>query len=112
MSPYATCTPACSSARAHLMLACSSNRALISTSATTCLPAAAASMSALTIGESPDVRYSVCLMASTLGSAAACSTHLTVQRVTDAGLGFRTAPQGARDCPAAGDGQDDVRVRR
>ena len=55
------------------MLACSSNRALISTSATTCLPASAASMSALTIGESPDVRYRVCLIASTFGSAAACS---------------------------------------
>jgi hypothetical protein len=38
------------------MLACSSNRALISTSATTCLPAAAASTSASTMGESPEVR--------------------------------------------------------
>ena len=35
------------------MLACSSKRALISTSATTCLPASAASISASTIGESP-----------------------------------------------------------
>ncbi len=55
------------------MLACSSKRALSSTSATTCLPAWAASMSALTMGESPEVRYSVCLIANTFGSAAACS---------------------------------------
>lgn len=74
-SPYATCTPACSSARAQAMLACSSKRALISTSATTCFPASAASISARTIGESPEVRYSVCLIASTLGSAAACSMN-------------------------------------
>ena len=39
--------------------------------ATTCLPACAASMRALTMGESPEVRYSVCLMANTFGSAAA-----------------------------------------
>ena len=55
------------------MLACSSKRALISTSTITCLPASAASISASTIGESPEVRYSVCLIASTFGSAAACS---------------------------------------
>ena len=55
------------------MLACSSKRALISTRASTCLPASAASISASTIGESPDVRYSVCLIASTCGSSAACS---------------------------------------
>ena len=71
--PYTTCTPARSRALAQEMFACSSNRALISTSATTCLPAAAAEISASTIGESPDVRYRVCLMASTCGSAAACS---------------------------------------
>ncbi len=61
------------SIRAQAMLACSSKRALISTSTTTCLPAAAAATRASTIGLSPDVRYSVCLMASTSGSAAACS---------------------------------------
>jgi hypothetical protein len=33
-------------------------------------------MRALTIGESPEVRYSVCLMANTFGSAAACSMNL------------------------------------
>ena len=55
------------------MLLTSSNRALISTTARTCLPASAASMSASTMGESPDVRYRVCLIASTRGSAAACS---------------------------------------
>ncbi len=32
-------------------------------------------MSASTIGESPLVRYSVCLIASTFGSAAACSRN-------------------------------------
>ena len=37
------------------------------------MPDSAASMSASTIGESPEVRYSVCLMASTSGSPAACS---------------------------------------
>src|ERR1700761_9089465 len=42
--PYTTCTPACSSVRAQRMLACSSKRALISTIATTCLPASAAAM--------------------------------------------------------------------
>ena len=57
------------------MLASSSKRALISTRTTTCLPASAASISAVTIGESPEVRYSVCLIASTFGSAAACSMN-------------------------------------
>ena len=56
------------------MFAFSSNRALISTTTTTCLPASAASISASTIGDWPLVRYSVCLIASTLGSAAASST--------------------------------------
>src|SRR5579864_5284822 len=56
------------------MLARSSNLALISTTTTTCFPASAASISASTIGLSPLVRYSVCLMASTRGSAAASST--------------------------------------
>ena len=73
--PYTTCTPARSSLRAHAMLASSSKRALISTSASTCLPACAASMSASMIGELLDVRYNVCLMASTFGSAAACARN-------------------------------------
>ena len=55
------------------MFARSSNRALISTTTTTCLPASAASISASTIGDSPLVRYRVCLIASTRGSAAASS---------------------------------------
>ena len=53
------------------MLASSSKRALSSTSTATCLPRSAARMSAFTIGLSPEVRYSVCLMASTWGSTAA-----------------------------------------
>ena len=57
------------------MFAVSSKRALISTSASTALPASAAAMSASTMGLSPEVRYSVCLMASTLGSRAACSRN-------------------------------------
>ena len=55
-TPYTTWQPARSSAFAHLMFACSSKRALISTSTTTCLPASAASISASTTGESPEVR--------------------------------------------------------
>ena len=39
------------------------------------MPAAAASISASTMGLSPEVRYSVCLIASTFGSAAACSRN-------------------------------------
>ena len=53
---------------AHSMLALSSKRALSSTSTATCLPRSAARMSERTIGLSPDVRYSVILMASTCGS--------------------------------------------
>ena len=53
------------------MLLASSKRALSSTSAATCLPRSAARMSDVMIGLSPDVRYSVSLMASTFGSAAA-----------------------------------------
>src|SRR5438132_9542231 len=53
------------------MLFASSNRALISTRTVTCLPFSAARESAWTKGLSPLVRYSVCLMASTLGSSAA-----------------------------------------
>src|SRR5580704_641777 len=72
--PYTTWQPASSSLCTQAMLARSSPRALISTTTTTCLPASAASMSASTISESPLVRYSVCLMARTLGSAAAETT--------------------------------------
>ena len=61
------------------MLACSSKRAFSSTSATTCLPDAAAPISACTIGLSAEVRYSDCLMASTSGSAAACSTKASTE---------------------------------
>ena len=71
--PYMTWQPAFSRVRAQAMLATSSKRALISTSTTTCLPAWAASTSASTMGLWPEVRYRVCLMARTLGSAAACS---------------------------------------
>jgi hypothetical protein len=53
------------------MLACSSKRALSSTSTATCLPSSAARIRAATIGLWPEVRYRVCLMASTAGSAAA-----------------------------------------
>src|SRR5580658_6521493 len=70
-NPKTTWQPACSSLRTQPILASSSPRALISTTTTTCLPASAASISASTISESPLVRYSVCLIASTLGSAAA-----------------------------------------
>src|ERR1700733_12243603 len=76
--PYTTWQPASSSLCAHAMLARSSNLALISTTTTTCLPASAASMSASTISESPLVRYSVCLIASTRGSAAAETTRRSV----------------------------------
>ena len=41
---------------------------------TACLPRSVARMSAGTSGESSDVRYTVCLIASTSGSATACST--------------------------------------
>ena len=41
-TPYTTWTPASSSTRASLMFACSSKRAVSSTSVTTCLPASAA----------------------------------------------------------------------
>ena len=62
------------------MLACSSKRAVSSTSATTCLPDSAARISERMIGLFlPEVRYSVCLMASTDGSEAACSTKATAE---------------------------------
>ena len=77
MKPYTTCTPARSRSRAQRMLASSSNRAFSSTSAVTDLPASAASTSARTIGELFEVRYSVCLIATTSGSRAACCRNCT-----------------------------------
>ena len=65
------------------MLARSSNRALISTTTTTCLPASAASMSASTIGDWPLVRYSVCLIASTRGSSAASSMSRSTEAANE-----------------------------
>ena len=53
------------------MLASSSKRARSSMMVVTSLPLCAAATSASTMGESAPVRYSVCLMASTCGSAAA-----------------------------------------
>jgi hypothetical protein len=55
----------------------SSKRALISTRAVTFLPLSAASIRAATIGLSLEVRYSVCLIASTLGSRAAWRRNCT-----------------------------------
>ncbi len=84
----------------------SSKRAFSSTSAVTCLPFSAACISARVIGESPLVRYSVCLMASTLGSLAALADELDhrIERVErmvqqDVALGEwrRTGPRRARD---------------
>jgi hypothetical protein len=57
------------------MLAPSSKRALSSTITATCLPRSAARIRARTMGLSPDVRYSVILMASTWGSTAAWRTN-------------------------------------
>ena len=57
------------------MLAPSSKRALSSTMTATCLPCSAARISDRTMGLSPDVRYSVILIASTWESAAACRTN-------------------------------------
>ena len=65
------------------MLAISSKRALISTTARTCFPASAASINAFIMGESPDVRYKVCLIAKTLGSAVADSKNLTTVFVNE-----------------------------
>ena len=47
--------------------------------AATCLPFSAARMSELTIGLSPPVRYSVCLIPSTAGSSAACATKASTE---------------------------------
>ena len=57
--------------KTHSMLALSSKRAFSSTSTATCLPRCAASVRARTIAVSPDVRYSVSLIASTCSSVAA-----------------------------------------
>ena len=58
------------------MLATSSKRAVSSTNATVCMPDSAARTSARTMRlSSPDVRYSVCLIASTAGSREACDTN-------------------------------------
>src|SRR5262245_64282324 len=59
------------------MLLASSKRARNSTTAVTCLPFLTAFSSAPTMRGSPPVRYNVCLMASTSGSAAACSRRST-----------------------------------
>ena len=59
------------------MLGPSSKRAFSSTTAVTCLPFSAARTSARMMGESALVRYSVCLMASTLGSSAAWAMKST-----------------------------------
>ena len=61
------------------MFACSSKRAFSSTSTTTCLPEPAAPISARTMGLSAEVRYSDCLIASTSGSSAACSTNASTE---------------------------------
>ena len=65
------------------MLARSSKRAFSSTTTTTCLPASAASISASTIGEESLVRYSVCLMARTRGSAAASTVSRSTVAVNE-----------------------------
>jgi hypothetical protein len=59
------------------MLAASSKRAFNSTRAVTDLPASAASISAPTMGLSDEVRYRVCLIATTSGSAAAWRMNCT-----------------------------------
>jgi hypothetical protein len=65
------------------ILAASSKRALSSTSAVTDLPISAASQSASTMGLSFDVRYSVCLIATTLGSRAAwLRKRMTMSKVS------------------------------
>ena len=56
------------------MLRRSSKRAFSSTRHTACLPRSAASISSGTSAESSEVRYTVILIASTLGSFTACST--------------------------------------
>ena len=65
------------------MLFCSSKRACNSMITATCLPASAASVSARTIAVSPDVRYSVSLMASTCGSLDAASRNASTDELND-----------------------------
>ncbi len=59
------------------MLLISSKRACSSTSTATCLPRCAACVSACTIAPSPEVRYSVILIASTCSSRAADSMNVS-----------------------------------
>ena len=75
--PYTTFAPASCSRVARSMLAASSKRARSSTTAVTSLPERAASISPSTSGELASVRYTVCLIASTLGSWAAFWTSST-----------------------------------
>ena len=77
------------------MFASSSKRALISTRTTTCLPRSAARMSDWTIGESPEVRYSVCLMVRTSGSSAACWMNRSTDAANDS-YGWWTRMSAAR----------------
>ena len=50
---------------------------------TACLPRSDASISAGTSGESALVRYTVCLIASTSGSATACLTNRSTEVVNE-----------------------------
>ena len=61
------------------MFARSSKRAFSSTRQTACLPRSVARMSAGISGVSSDVRYTVILIASTSGSATACSTKRSTE---------------------------------
>jgi len=81
--PYTTWTPASSSVRAQPMLDCSSKRAFSSTMQTACLPDSDARISAGTSGESSEVRYTVCLIASTSGSATASCTNRSTDVVNE-----------------------------
>ena len=61
------------------MFACSSKRAFSSTMQTACLPRSEARISDGTRGESSLVRYTVCLIASTSGSATAWATKRSTE---------------------------------
>ena len=61
------------------MLASSSKRAFSSTMQTACLPRSEARISDGTSGESSLVRYTVCLIASTSGSATAWATKRSTE---------------------------------
>ena len=91
-----TWAPASSSALAQWRLRSSSKRAISSTTAVTCLPRSAARMSAATTGESVPGRYSVCLMASTSGSSAACSTSARTASNASYGWWTRMSPASMR----------------